>query len=298
VGDQWYDGVLHDLRFVVPLTSSALVSTTQVPPLQADALSVVYSDPQGTGLLAQIDVTFEDGSQQQLEMRDRPIETKEGRSVVRLPWDDPRRVKAVQVTSVEGLTLHGVALVNSQNGAFQSFVIAPRGQFELVHSGDVKIYENGTVLPRAFVVSDVQLAANAAAAVALMQAEGFDPARTVVVIGEGENSPSTSPSLIPVIVDYSPEHIAIDVNASQPGYLVLTDAYYPGWVATVDGRPVEIERADIMFRAVKVSAGQHRVEMSYQPQSFSLGLLISIGLVVIIGGVWLIMRRRNRSRVL
>ena len=50
--------------------------------------------------------------------------------------------------------MHGLALVNSQNGAFQSFVIAPQGQFELVHSGDVKIYENSTMLPRAFFVSD------------------------------------------------------------------------------------------------------------------------------------------------
>ena len=84
----------------------------------------------------------------------------------------------------------------------------------------------------------------------------------------------------------------------QPGYLVLTDAYYPGWTATVDGQPAEIERADIMFRAVKVPAGQHRVELRYQPQSFSLGLLISIGTVVVLVGVWLIVRRRNRSRML
>ena len=89
---------------------------------------------------------------------------------MRLTWDEPRRVTALQVTGADGLTLHGVALVNSQNGAFQSFVIAPQGQFELVHSGDVKIYENGTVLPRAFLVSDVQLAASDAEAVQLMQA--------------------------------------------------------------------------------------------------------------------------------
>jgi uncharacterized membrane protein YfhO len=90
----------------------------------------------------------------------------------------------------------------------------------------------------------------------------------------------------------------IDVAAQHSGYLVLTDAYYPGWMATVDDKPVEVERADIMFRAVKIPAGQHRVELRYQPQSFSFGLLISIGTVVILGGAWLTMRRRNRSRVL
>ena len=171
VGDQWYDGVLHDLRFVIPLTAGQVVSTTQVPPLRADALSMVYSDSQGSGPLAQIDVTFDDGSQQQLEVRDRPIEVKEGRSAVRLTWDEPQRVKSVQVTGAAGLTLHGVALVNSQNGAFQSFVIAPQGEFALAQSGDVKIYENTTVLPRAFFVSDVQFAASDDEAVQLDASE-------------------------------------------------------------------------------------------------------------------------------
>jgi hypothetical protein len=306
VGDQWYDGVLHDLRFVIPLGAGQIVSTTRIPPLRADALSVVYSDPQGAGPLAQIEVTFEDGAQRQLEVRDQLNETKEGRSTVRLTWGEPRRVKAVQVTGADGLTLHGMALVNSKNGAFQSFVIAPEGEFELVHSGDVKIYKNGTVLPRAFEVSAVQFAANDAAALQLMQVEEFDPARTVVVMSDagnegqrdGESNPSSSQSLHPSIVSYSPEQVVIDVNALQAGYLVLTDAYYLGWTATVDGQPAVIERADIMFRAVKIPAGQHRVEFRYQPQSLSIGLAISIGTVVILIGAWLVGRRRNRSRVL
>jgi hypothetical protein len=176
----------------------------------------------------------------------------------------------------------------------------------LVHSGDVKIYANRTVLARAFLVSDALFATGDAEALQLMQSETFDPAKTVVLPGAGENEgrregetlPSNSPALIPSIVSYSPERIVIDVTASQPGYLVLTDAYYPGWLATVDDQPVEVERADIMFRAVKIPAGQHRVELRYQPQSFTFGLLISIGTAVVLGGAWLAVRRRNRSRVL
>ena len=252
VGDQWYDGVLHDLRFVIPLAAGETVSAPQLPPLRANGVSGVYSDPQGSETLARIDVAFEDGTQQQLEVRDQPIETKEGRSVVRLMWDNPKRVKSMQVTGVDGLSLHGVALVNSQNGAFQSLVVAPQGEFELAHSGDVKIYENLTVLPRALFVSDVQFADSDATAMQLMQAESFDPATTVVVIGDGENQEKgegSNPSLpLPLpssIISYSPEQVVIDFNASLPGYLVLTDAFYPGWTATVDGQPVEIERAEI-----------------------------------------------------
>jgi hypothetical protein len=185
-------------------------------------------------------------------------------------------------------------------------VVAPDGQFDQVYSGDVKIYENSTVLPRAFFVSDALFAASPAEAFQLMQAETFDPARTVVVMGAGENEetgerenpPSVFPSLYPSIISYSPEQIVIDLAAPRLGYLVLTDAYYPGWTATVDGQPAEIEQADIMFRAVRVPAGQHRVELRYQPRLFSFGLLISAGTAVVVGSAWLMARRRNRSRVL
>jgi hypothetical protein len=162
------------------------------------------------------------------------------------------------------------------------------------------------VLPRAFFVSDRLSAASDVEAVQLMQAATFDPSQTVVVaedkgnVGRSadENSPSVFPSPHPSIIAYSPEQVVIDVNAPQAGYLVLTDAYYPGWTATVDGQPVEIERADIMFRAVKVPLGSHRVEFRYQPSSFLFGLLISIGTAVILAAVWLIARRRNKSRML
>ncbi len=306
VGDQWYDQVLYDLRFAVPLTSTDMVQTDQVPPLTADALGVVYSDPRGSGPLAEFEITFEDGLTRTLPLRDEPIETKEGRSVTRLTWDEPRRVKSLRVIGRGGVTLHGLALIDQRDSAFQSFVIAPQGQFRLAYSGDVKIYENTTALPRAFFVGNVLSAANDDEAVQLMRAETFVPAQTVVVAAEGgnegqqegENSSPVSHPLYPSILSYSSENVVVEVNAPQDGYLILTDAYYPGWTATIDGQPAPIERADLMFRAVKVSAGRHRVEMRYQPASFSIGLFISIGSVAALVVWWLVARRRNRSRML
>ena len=308
VGDQWYDGVLHDLRFVVPLASGEVVSTTLLPPLRADALSVVYADAQGTGALAQFEVTFDDGSTQTLELRDQPIETKEGRSAARLTWTEPRRVIALRVTGIAGVTLHGLALANSENGTFQSFVVAPQGEFDLAYSGDVKIYENHTVLPRAFCVATAQHAATTDEALQLMQHADFDPAHEVVLIDSSlPDSDKTSASTDQLVsssreachlVAYTPELVTINTDLPQAAFLILTDAYYPGWTVAIDGQPADIERADLMFRAVKVPAGAHRVEMRYQPQSFSIGLLISIGTVAALGGVWFITRHRNRSRVL
>ena len=60
-----------------------------------------------------------------------------------------------------------------------------------------------------------------------------------------------------------------------PGYVVLADAYDPGWRTEVDGRPATLLRANVAFRAVAVPAGRHLVESSYRPRAVSLGLAVS-----------------------
>ena len=78
------------------------------------------------------------------------------------------------------------------------------------------------------------------------------------------------------IVLYEPERVVVEAHLAEEGYLVLTDAYYPGWRALVDGREVPIHRADVLFRAVRLPAGRHRVEFIYDPLSFKIGAVISL----------------------
>jgi uncharacterized membrane protein YfhO len=100
----------------------------------------------------------------------------------------------------------------------------------------------------------------------------------------GEPSPQDRAT----ILSYAPEYVEIEVALASPGWLVLTDAHYPGWQALVDGQPVDILRANILFRAVPLPAGQHIVTFVYQPASLRQGavvsslalLLVSLGLVV------------------
>ncbi len=298
VGDQWYDGVLYDLQFATRLAPGHSAYTDQVPRFKADALGLVYSEPMGNSTLAQIEVAFTDGLTQTLILIDAPITTTNGLSVARLTWDEPHLVNSIRVTGVGGLTVHGAALIDQRSQSFQSFVLMPHGNFGLAHSGDVKVYENAAALPRAFVVSDVRAAASDDETIALMQGADFDPSRTVVLIGNQSNSPDHSVTPSPChFVTYTPEYAAIDVDAAQDGYLVLTDAYYPGWVATIDGQPTNIERADVMFRAVKVPAGQHRVEMRYEPQSFRIGMWVTIGAWAILIAAWaVVLRGRTNAK--
>jgi hypothetical protein len=78
------------------------------------------------------------------------------------------------------------------------------------------------------------------------------------------------------IVRNDPQTVAIDVQASAPGFLFLADQYAPGWTATVGGTPAEILRANYTFRLVAVPAGRSEVVFRYRPRSLWIGGLISL----------------------
>ena len=145
-----------------------------------------------------------------------------------------------------------------------------------MHSGDVKIYENLEVLPRAFVVHSAVLVPDDEAALAALRDPGFDPARQVILAAGQEmaaNDPAQSQA---EIIAYEPEQVQIRASLDTPGYLVLTDTYYPGWRAEVDGQPVPIRRADLYFRAVALEAGEHEVIFRYEPTSAYAGLVVGL----------------------
>jgi hypothetical protein len=109
------------------------------------------------------------------------------------------------------------------------------------------------------------------------------------VILEGAGSPATQgcPKQVSASFDQfeaTPNRVEISVRASSDGWLVLSDVWYPGWQATIDGIGVPLERANYLFQAVAVSAGDHLVQFSYRPGSFYLGAIIS--LLAALGLLW------------
>lgn len=71
------------------------------------------------------------------------------------------------------------------------------------------------------------------------------------------------------IASWSPDQVQVEVESDRYGILVLHDAYYPGWVADVDGRPTRILRANVLFRGVEVGAGHHMVTFRFAPFSYA-----------------------------
>ncbi len=104
------------------------------------------------------------------------------------------------------------------------------------------------------------------------------------VLLDREPSPRPQPAagryVIARIAEESAERVVAGVSSDTAGILVLTDLAYPGWKATLDGRPAELLTADGLFRAVAVPAGDHEVEFRYRPLSFFAGAAISVGAAV------------------
>ncbi|HZY44532.1 MAG TPA: YfhO family protein [Anaerolineae bacterium] len=88
---------------------------------------------------------------------------------------------------------------------------------------------------------------------------------------------------------------AVTIRAASPveAWLILSDTYYPGWQATLDGQVTDIQLANQSFRAVKFPAGAHQVEFRYEPNSVTIGATITlISVVVLVAGLAVTLRRR------
>jgi hypothetical protein len=99
-------------------------------------------------------------------------------------------------------------------------------------------------------------------------------------VDDSSNTPAIS------LQESGPNKLDISVQALNDGWIVLSDVWYPGWRAWVDGQPVRIYHANYLFRAVYVGAGEHVIEFRYQPISFWLGACISIVGICLLAILW------------
>jgi hypothetical protein len=172
------------------------------------------------------------------------------------------------------------------------------GRHTLIYrSEDVAVNENPDAAPRAFVTHNVKQADDAEA---FAQLHSPLPNAEIYVSDGPEFESDTGQGLDERanIILYEPERVVIDTKLDADGYLVLNDAWDPGWVAVVDGAPAPIERADVIFRAVLLSEGTHRVEFLYRPRAFYLGLLLSGISLALLGIIVLaaVLRRMSATR--
>ena len=113
------------------------------------------------------------------------------------------------------------------------------------------------------------------AAFAALHAPGFDPATAVVVEGGEPLDVTPSGAATIGLTAFSLNEISLNVDTPADAYLVLSEVWYPGWRATVDGQPAPVLRANYAFRAVRLGPGQHQVQLTFVPRSWTIGLAVS-----------------------
>jgi hypothetical protein len=132
--------------------------------------------------------------------------------------------------------------------------------------------------PRVSLVGSYSVEKDPARAWTMAVSEQSDWSRRVILDREPSPRPTGAAGryLIARISEEKPERLTIDVAADTPGILVLADMAYPGWKASVDGKPATLLTADGLFRAVAVEAGSHKVVFRYRPLSFYAGAAVSL----------------------
>jgi hypothetical protein len=186
---------------------------------------------------------------------------------------------------------------------------------DLLKENTIKLYKNRSPLPRGWLIRDYKVL-DSKSILSMMTRKEFRPGQEVLLEEEPEwTNPPSAPgrrqsgysasatfakgglgrlnvgeqrsgfSQKVQIMSESNNRLDLKVNAEENSLLVLSDTYYPGWKAFVDGKKTKIYRADYTFRAIPLSAGTHRIEFVYDPMSFKLGaaatLLGILGCVVI-----------------
>jgi hypothetical protein len=212
------------------------------------------------------------------------------------------RVQSIEVRPLVPqayLRIERLILIDGEDGHSTLAQLVNMGDHTLGYrSEDVAVYRNHDVLPRAFVVHQARAVQDDDEALQLLRQGDFEPRSEVLLDTEPvQSSLFASNEADRADLDtYDAQHVTIEVDSAADGYLVLTDAWYPGWHARVDGQEVPLLRADVIFRAVQVPAGQHVVEFEYAPQSFRVGALISGTALIVLLGLWLVLEKLQPRR--
>jgi hypothetical protein len=146
--------------------------------------------------------------------------------------------------------------------------------------GDTAIFENLRALPAAFLVpsSGIRIVSDDEQQLAMIKDSSFDPEQSVVVgqtlKNAGVKQQHPAASAVQWVARRN-NSFQLKVDAENDSVLVVSQTYYPGWRAWVDGQEAQIVPADYALTGIAVAAGSHDVRFAYQPGSFWIGLAVT-----------------------
>jgi hypothetical protein len=153
------------------------------------------------------------------------------------------------------------------------------------------------VAPRAWMVYHVE-ATGDGTALSRLDAFDFDPAGTALIppdVSVPLGRPAGGQAGSVEVVGRTAGWLSLKVVTPADGLLVLSEIYYPGWQAAVDGRETPMLRTDYTLRGIPVPAGGHGVDITYRPATVTWGSVISGATLgaLIVAGLWTVLQRRR-----
>jgi len=153
----------------------------------------------------------------------------------------------------------------------------------------VRIYENLRAMPRAWLVPEILTAKKEEVLQAIQSSKlpdgrSYDPFQVALVekpLNFKIEKPDTSATT--KIINLEDTQLEIKTSSSSPAFLVLSDVYYPGWEARIDGTPTKIFQTNYVLRGVQVPAGEHTIKFEFKPVSFHIGAGISAASLFLLG---------------
>lgn len=219
-----------------------------------------------------------------------------------------RRVTVENLVPTGGLEVYGIGLLDAATGEVTQ--VRDKGKYRLAYQDDgISILENRNVMPRAFLVHRAIVVPPGTDVLAMMLEGPFDPRFSALIEAPVPSSvklpggserlvasalPSATRAGAPrprgtaTIASRRSREVVVQVATERDALLVLSDPWFPGWIARVDGERTPLLRANYLFRAVAVPRGDHTVTFSYEPLSVAVGATLTLGAALLVLAVPLV----------
>jgi len=234
------------------------------------------------------------------------------RYLTRLSFDRAQiqRIELAHVPGDSEITLYQASLYDAPSNTatpLNQFTLAPDRWRKLGEFDTVELYENLHALPRAWFVNRWQALPNEQLLAAiktgrLPDGASFNPRELALLAAEQYGARTarlpaigTALETVATVTHYEPNRLTVETNNPQTGLLVLSEMYFRGWEARIDGQPTPIEQVNHVLRGLFVPAGAHRIEFVFRADSFRRGAWFSLaGVVFLLAGA-LVNRKIRRN---
>jgi hypothetical protein len=156
------------------------------------------------------------------------------------------------------------------------------------------VFKNKIAYPRAFIVGDYVVKASGKDGLVTLFDQSIDRKKTLLLEEDPGIAKTNSLSATATINSYTANTVRITTTSSAKALLFLSDTYFPGWHAYVDGQETKIYRADYTFRAVVIPSGTHAVVFRYFPDNFVYGIWGTVIGLSLIGGLYFFQKKSVR----